>query len=72
VTNQEMLKYLKGSIEDKKTLFNHFLARVMGGSMLADHEIGMFEFLKKELLVESPPVILEMSASMKGAGGVKN
>lgn len=47
---KEHLKKLSGTPEEKKELFEMFLAKLQSGQPLADAEIPMFEFLKKEIL----------------------
>lgn len=68
MTAQEMARVLKGTIEEKKSLYDLLFAKVSGGEVLEDHEIVIMEALKKELTVKSQ--VVEMSASVSATGGV--
>lgn len=68
MTNQEMLRVLKGTTAEKTQLYDLLIAKVTGGEVLADNEIVVLEALKKELTVKSQ--VVEMSASVQAAGGV--
>ena len=69
MTAQEMARVLKGTIEEKKNLYDQLFAKVSGGEILEDHEIIIMEALKKELIVKSQ--VVEMSAAVIATGGVK-
>lgn len=47
MTNQEMVKVLKGTTEEKINLFNSFFARISQGEQLEESEFIIFETLKK-------------------------
>lgn len=68
MTAQEMARVLKGTLEDKKNLYDLLFAKVGGGEVLEDHEIVIMEALKKELTVKTQ--VVEMSASVIATGGL--
>lgn len=70
MTNQEMVRILKGSLDEKRVLFDYFIEKVSSGEQLADNEISIFETLKKQLIVKS--IVLDVSANLHGNGGVNN
>ena len=69
-TNQEMLSILKGSLDDKRLLFDELVDKASSEYGIDDGEKIILEALKKELF-KPKPVVLEMSAGLKGVGGVK-
>jgi hypothetical protein len=62
----DAVKKLKGSESDKRELFDFFIEKAMTGS-IEEWEVIMLDALKRDLI---PPEkkIIDMSASMKGAG----
>lgn len=69
MTNQEMLRILKSTNDEKKLLYETFCEKVAHGEILQDAEIVIFETLRKELTIK-PKVRMDMSASLIGDGGV--
>lgn len=65
----ELLKCLKGSVEEKKAAFDFLLEKAMNEG-LEDSETAMLEFLKTDLIKPSGTVV-EMSSTMRGVGGVQ-
>ncbi len=69
MTNQEMVKALKGDVQQKQMLYDYFFAKVSQGEVLEDNEIPMFEAVRKELTKKSE--IVTMSGSASGMGGAQ-
>ena len=67
-TNREMLAVLTGSIEEKKILLDELIekANLQG---IEDGEMIILEALKKDLF-KPTPIVVDMSAGLKGVGGV--
>lgn len=63
---QDALKKLKGTDIQKRELFDFFVEKAIASS-LEEWEGAMLEALKKELIKPMAQVI-QISASMKGAG----
>jgi hypothetical protein len=70
-TNQEMLLILKGSLDDKKLLFDELIEKANSESGLEGGEIVVLEALKKDLF-KPRSIIVEMGVNLKGAGGVSS
>ena len=68
MTPSEAVKKLKGTLDDKRELFDLFMEKALVGQ-LEDWEAIMLETLKNELIPQKQ--IVEMSASMKGVGGAR-
>lgn len=69
MTNQELVKILKGSQDDKKKLYDDFFMKVSNGEVLTDLEIMAFEALKKEFTIVKQ--VVDMSVSLKGNSNVR-
>jgi hypothetical protein len=69
MTNQEMVKALKGNVQQKQMLYDYFFAKVSQGEVLEDNEVPMFEAVRKELTRKSE--IITMSGSASGTGGAQ-
>lgn len=69
MTNQEMVKALKGSVQQKQMLYDFFFAKISQGKVLEDNEVPMFEAVRKELTKKSE--IVTMSGSASGNSGAK-
>lgn len=69
MTNQEMVKALKGDVQQKQLLYDYFFAKVSQGEVLEDNEVPMFEAVRKELTRKSE--IITMSGSASGTGGAQ-
>lgn len=69
MTNQEMVKALKGDVQQKQLLYDYFFAKVSQGEVLEDNEVPMFEAVRKELTKKSE--IVTMSGSATGTGGAQ-
>lgn len=65
MTAQEMLAVLKGTEEQRYSLFQSLLSTIEQGILLNDEEVVFFEALKKEF-VSPPAQVLQMSASLVG------
>lgn len=65
-----MLAVLKGSQDDKKLLFDELIEKANSEDGLDAGEIVILETLKKDLF-KPKSIVLEMSAGLKGVGGVK-
>lgn len=69
MTNQEMVKALKGNVQQKQMLYDYFFAKISQGEVLEDNEIPLFEAVRKELTKKSE--IVTMSGSASGTGGAQ-
>lgn len=69
MTNQEMVKALRGNLEQKQMLYDYFFSKVSQGETLQDNEVPMFEAVRKELTKKSE--IVTMSGSAVGNSGAK-
>ncbi len=69
MTNQEMVKALKGDLQQKQMLYDYFFAKVSQGEVLEDNEVPMFEAVRKELTKKSE--IVTMSGSASGNSGAQ-
>lgn len=69
MTNQEMVKALKGNVQQKQMLYDYFFAKISQGEVLEDNEVPMFEAVRKELTRKSE--IITMSGSASGTGGAQ-
>jgi hypothetical protein len=69
MTPTEAVKKLKGTDVQKRELFDFFVEKAITGT-LDDWEGMMLETLKKELIKPAKQVV-DMSASMHGAGGLQ-
>jgi len=69
MTNQDMLKAMKGTREDKQALFDHMLAMVAEGQTLTDAQVVVMEALKRELTKKSE--VVQMSAAVIGMSRTK-
>lgn len=65
-----MLAVLKGSLDDKKLLFDELIEKASSEFGIDDGEKIILEALKKDLF-KPKSIVLEMSAGLKGTGGVK-
>jgi hypothetical protein len=65
-----MLAVLKGSQDDKKLLFDELIEKATSEDGLDAGEVVILEALKKDLF-KPKSIVLEMSAGLKGVGGVK-
>jgi hypothetical protein len=61
---REMVKILKGTLDQKKQLFDELLIKAVDVG-LEDFEIPILEALKKELIVESK--VVQMEANLEGS-----
>lgn len=68
MTPREALTKLRGSLDDKFSLFDFFISKSRVGA-LEDWELGMLETLKNELKPKAR--VVEMQASLKGVGGAE-
>ena len=69
MTNQDMLKAMKGTREDKQAMFDLMLERVSHGETLTDAQVVVMEALKRELTRKSE--VIQMSAAMSGMSRTK-
>lgn len=69
MTNQEMLAALKGSAEQKQSLYDHFSAKIAEGQALEENEIPLFEAVRKLLTKKSE--VVTISGHATGLGGAK-
>lgn len=69
MTNQEMLKAMKGTREEKQALFDQMLGIVAQGETLTDAQVVVMEALKRELTKKSE--VVQMRASMVGMSRTK-
>lgn len=69
MTNQELVRILKGSAEDKKKLYDDFFNKVSQGEVLSELEVMAFEALKKEFTIVKQ--VIDMSADLKGSAFLK-
>lgn len=65
-----MLAILKGSLDDKKLLFDELIEKAASEVGIDDGEKVILEALKKDLF-KPKSIIVEMGAGLKGVGGVK-
>lgn len=65
MNNQEMLAALKGGAGQKQMLYDYFMDRISNGESLQEHEIPMFEAVRKELNKKSE--VVTMSGTATGA-----
>lgn len=65
-----MLAALKGTAEEKRTLFDELIEKANSDEGLDSGELVILETLKKELL-KPKSIIVQMGAGLKGVGGVK-
>ena len=70
MTNSEKVALMKGSVEDKKRLMEFFLGQLLNGVTLDEGDIGMLDFLKKDLLPKSQ--VVSLSATLAGVGGARS
>lgn len=69
MTNQEMVKALRGDMQQKQMLYDFFFDKISQGEVLEDNEVPMFEAVRKELTKKSE--IVTMSGSASGNSGAK-
>ncbi len=69
MTNQEMVKALKGDLQQKQMLYDYFFGKISQGEVLEDNEIPMFEAVRKELTKKSE--VVTMSGSASGVSGAQ-
>lgn len=69
MTNQEMLKAMKGTREEKQALFDQMLGIVAQGETLTDAQVVVMEALKRELTKKSE--VVQMSAAVIGMSRTK-
>ncbi len=62
---------LSGSEDQKHTLMNMFLDKLLEGHELTDAENAMFECLRTYFLDKDKPIIANMSAVMTGQGNMR-
>lgn len=62
----DAVKLLKGSLDEKKQLFDFFVQKAMDAG-LEDWEGIMMDAIKKELFPEKK--VVDMSATLSGTGG---
>lgn len=67
MNNTEKVRLMSGSREDKQLLFDYLIEKSMSETGLEDADIGILEFLKKDM---GKTVVVTMSASLNGNGGV--
>jgi hypothetical protein len=65
----EAVQVLKGSSEQKHSLFNELMEKAVNGQ-IEEWEIPFLETLKKEL-IKPVSKIVDMSSSLRGGGGVR-
>lgn len=70
MTNQEMVAALKGDIGQKQMLYNYFMDRITSGQNLEEHELPMFEAVRKELSKKTQ--VVQMSGVAHGVSGVNS
>ncbi len=68
-SNAEMLATLKGTKEEKLSLFNEMFDYVTAGNTLDDGELIMFETLKN-MLFKPQSQVVNIGASLNGSGGL--
>jgi hypothetical protein len=66
MTNSEKVQLMRGSKDDQRKLFDYLIDRAASGEQ-DDSDIVMLEFLKRELTKDEPRVV-QMTATMRGAG----
>lgn len=69
MTNQEMVKALKGNVQQKQMLYDYFFAKVSQGEVLEDNEVPLFEAVRKELTKKAE--VVTMSGHAVGVSGAK-
>lgn len=67
MTNQEMVKALRGTTEQKQMLYDYFFQKISLGEVLSENEIPLFEAVRKELTKKSE--VVTMSGAAIGRGG---
>lgn len=69
MTNQEMVKALKGDLQQKQMLYDYFFTKISQGEVLEENEIPMFEAVRKELTKKSE--VVTMSGFASGVSGAQ-
>ena len=68
MTSAEMLAALKGGPGQKQMLYDYFMGRISSGQPLEEHELPMFEAVRKEL-TKPESKIVTMSGNATGVSG---